>query len=113
MDKISGAFLHGDLKKVLYGPGSISGIAAELDARGARCVGVFDAIAEHVQAPGVYALVEEIQRTDADALVAFGGGSPIDGAKAAVASLMAGRDLLAETSTNFYRATAVEKVGKH
>ena len=139
MDKISGAFLHGDLKKVLYGPGSVSGIAAELDARGAsraiivtgktlsaspllakvrdalgdRCVGVFDGITEHVRAPGVYALIEEIRRTDADALVAFGGGSPIDGAKAAVASVMAGRDLLAETSTNFYQATAVEKVGKH
>src|SRR6516162_9434492 len=87
MDKVSGAFVHGDLKKVLYGPGSISGIAAELDARGAskaiivtgktlgaspllkkvrdalgdRCIGVFDGIAEHVQARGVYALIEEIQ----------------------------------------------------
>jgi alcohol dehydrogenase len=139
MDKISGAFVHGDLKKVLYGPGAIGGIAAELDARGAsraiivtgktlgasplltkvqdalgdRCVGIFDGIAEHVQAPGVYALIEEIRRTDADALVAFGGGSPIDGAKAAVASVLAGRDLLAETSANFYQNSAVEKVGKH
>jgi alcohol dehydrogenase class IV len=139
MDKTSGAFVHGDLKKVVYGPGSISGIGAELDARGAskalivtgktlgtspllkkvedalgdRCIGVFDGIAEHVQAPGVYALIEEIQRTGAEALVAFGGGSPIDGAKAAVASVLAGRDLLAETSANFYQDTAVAKVGRH
>jgi alcohol dehydrogenase class IV len=138
MDKISGAFVHGDLQKVLFGPGSIAGIGEELDARGAskaiivtgktlgasplltkvrdalgdRCVGVFDGIAEHVQASGVYALVKEIERTDADALVAFGGGSPIDGAKAAVASVLADRDLLVETSTNFYNPTAVEKVGK-
>ena len=139
MDKTSGAFVHGDLKTVLYGPGAITGIAAELDARGARktlvvtgktlgaspllqkvqdalgdrFIGVFDGIAEHVQAPGVYALIEEIERTGADSLVAFGGGSPIDGAKAAVASVLAGRDLLAETSANFYQNTAVEKVGKH
>ena len=139
MDKTSGTFVHGDLKTVLYGTGSVSGIGAELDARGAskaiivtgktlgaspllkkvrdalgdRCVAVFDGIAEHVQAPGVYALIEEIQRTDADALVAFGGGSPIDGAKAALGCVLAARDLLAETSANFYQATAVEEVGRH
>jgi alcohol dehydrogenase len=44
----------------------------------------------------VRALTAELVRCDADAVVSFGGGSPIDTAKVAAASVMNGRDMTLE-----------------
>ncbi|MFE3060467.1 iron-containing alcohol dehydrogenase [Nocardia sp. NPDC059239] len=138
MDKTSGSMVMGDLKKVLYGPGAISAIGDELDSRGYtrtlvvtgktlgsspllgkilsplgnRLAGVFIGGVEHVQTASVRNLVAEVERTEADSLVSFGGSSPIDAAKIALASILAGRDLTAEISTKFYPDTKVTKPGR-
>ena len=48
-----------------------------------HCAGVFAGVGRHVLASSVRALVAEAERVGADALVAFGGGSPIDACKVA------------------------------
>jgi len=62
-------------------------------AMGPHCAGVFASVGQHVPASSVRALVAEAERVGADALVAFGGGSPIDACKVAAASLLNRRDM--------------------
>jgi alcohol dehydrogenase class IV len=61
-------------------------------ALGARCLTVYNGAQQHVPLKTIRALVTEIKRTDADCLISFGGGSPIDTAKVAAASILTGRD---------------------
>src|SRR5215471_19130711 len=99
------------LEKVIYGPGKIETLGAELDRRGlsralvvttlggfpvldqvtralgSRCVGVFTGVVQHVPRSTVDALQKEVERVDADCLVSFGGGSPIDSCKVAIGML--------------------------
>src|SRR5579883_3510138 len=99
------------LEKVIYGPGKIEALGGELDRRGlsralvvttlggfpiihqvtgalgSRCVGVYNGVVQHVPRSTVDALQKEIERLDADCLVSFGGGSPIDSAKVAIGLL--------------------------
>jgi alcohol dehydrogenase len=110
------------LEKVVFGPGRVSRLGEELERRrierallvttrslgrsgllgkvsgaaGRRCAGVFAGTAQHAPAATVRALTEELRRVDADAIVSFGGGSAIDSAKVAAASIMNGRDMVAE-----------------
>ncbi len=134
MDAPSGQFAFSQLEKIIFGPGKIAEIGKEIDARGkkralivtgkslgasklldqvtgalgARCAGVFKGIAQHVPNAGVRALVEEAKRVEADALVSFGGGSPVDAAKVAAASLIEGRDVIAEAGElDFDKALAL------
>ncbi|NNL85749.1 MAG: iron-containing alcohol dehydrogenase [Myxococcales bacterium] len=59
-----------------------TGLAQRLaDQLGKQCVGVFDGSKQHVLASSVDAAVAEADRTRADVLISFGGGSPIDTAK--------------------------------
>jgi alcohol dehydrogenase len=114
----SGEFNLTRLERVIYGPGTIKelGTAAErrglsrvlvvttlggfpiLDqvtgALGSRCAGVFTGIVQHVPRGTVDALQAEIERVDADGLVSFGGGSPIDSCKVAIHGLAARRELV-------------------
>ncbi len=48
---------------------------------GERCAGIFDGSKQHVLASSVDDAVSEFDRTGADVLISFGGGSPIDTAK--------------------------------
>lgn len=122
MSAPSGEFSFTRLEKVLFGPGKLAELGPELERRGlgravvvtgkslagsgladqvaeaaaGRCAGVFSGAAQHVPAGSVRELTAELIRLDADAVVSFGGGSPIDTAKVAAASVMNGRDMTLE-----------------
>jgi len=97
------------LERVISGPGKISTLGVEVERRGLqraivvtgrtlgespllekvtaalgpRCVAVFKGARQHVPRSVVNQLEAEIARVDADCLVSFGGGSPIDTCKLA------------------------------
>ena len=54
----------------------------------------FTGIVKHVPRGTVDALQAEIERVDADCLVSFGGGSPIDSCKVAIHGVAASRELV-------------------
>jgi alcohol dehydrogenase class IV len=60
---------------------------------GDRCVGQYAAIGQHAPAHAVAEAVAAARDARADALVSFGGGSPIDAAKAVAFALATGLDL--------------------
>jgi len=117
-----GEFLFTRLEKVVFGPGKIADLGPELERRGCeravvvtgrslgasplldrvtgsmgdRCAGIFAGAAQHVPSRTVRDLTTELIRLDADAVISFGGGSPIDTAKVAAASVMNGRDMTHE-----------------
>jgi alcohol dehydrogenase len=119
MEIPAGEFSFTRLEKVIFGAGSIAKLGAELDRRGlkravvvtgktlgasplieqvtgalgTRCAGVFKGISQHAPMGTVRALTTELRRLDADAVVSFGGGSPIDAGKVAVASILNDRDM--------------------
>src|SRR5215213_8556903 len=114
----SGEFNLTRLERVIYGPGTIKELGSEAERRGlsrvlvvttlggfpildhvtgalgSRCAGVFTGIVQHVPRGTVDALQAEIERVDADCLVSFGGGSPIDSCKVAIHGLAARRELV-------------------
>ncbi len=118
MTPLIGEFAFTRLEKVVFGPGEVAVLGRELGLRGAsralvitgrtlgasrllgkvteamdgRCAGVFAGIGQHNPAEGVRAMLAELARLGADAVVSFGGGAAIDAAKIAVASTLAGRD---------------------
>ncbi len=67
--------------------GAISLIATTL---GAKCVAIFDGIAEHSQLAGVLAAANAAREAKADLLVGVGGGSIIDGLKVVQLALTEG-----------------------
>src|SRR5579872_5999878 len=98
----TGEFNLSRLERVIYGPGKISVLKDEVEKRqlkrvlvvttdvvaalpiltdvtgvlGSRCAGVFTGVVQHVPRGTVDELKEQIERTDADSLVSFGGGRP-------------------------------------
>ena len=124
MDAPVGEFHFTRLEKVIFGPGAVAGLGKELERRGLkravvvtgktlgksklldvvtgamgpRCAAVYKGAAQHVPASTVRELTAEMTRVDADAVISFGGGSPIDTAKVAAASIMMGRDATAGAS---------------
>src|ERR1700733_8228001 len=108
------------LERVISGPGKIVTLGEELerrglkraivvtgkslgnspllgkvtDALGARCAAVFKGARQHVPRSVVGQLEAEITRLNADSLVSFGGGSPIDTCKVASFAFLASRDLI-------------------
>ena len=115
----SGAFGFTRLERVIFGSGRVRDLGPELQRRrlkralivtgsslgrsklldavrsaaGEALAGVFTGAKQHSPASTIDALVEEIRRLDADSLVSFGGGSPIDTAKAAAMRFLPDRDL--------------------
>src|SRR5256885_16782976 len=63
-------------------------------ALGASCVSVFTGVVQHVPRGTVNELQREIERVNADSLVSFGGGSPIDSCKVAIYGALPGRELI-------------------
>lgn len=110
MDPLSGEYALTQLERVLFGAGSAARLGAELDrlgvaravvvtgrtlaasplleritaALGDRVVQVFAGARQHVPSSVVSDLARTFDSHRADGVVSFGGGSPIDAAKAAV-----------------------------
>jgi alcohol dehydrogenase len=118
----NGEFSFTRLEKVVFGPGKVAELGEELARRGSRravvvtgkslgsspliervtqamdgrCAGVFARASQHVPSQTVRELWGELTRMDADAVISFGGGSPIDTAKVAASCMINGRDMIAE-----------------
>jgi alcohol dehydrogenase len=116
MDKTFGEYHFTRLETVIFGAGKIESLGRELSRRGAKralivtgktlggsklldkvkaaagpaLAGVFTGAAQHVPSKTVAELVAEARRVEADAMVSFGGGSPIDTVKNAAMALMGG-----------------------
>ena len=116
MDPRSGEYAVTQLERVVFGAGSVARLGDELDrlgasravvvtgrtlgtsalldrvtgALGTRCVQVFAGARQHVPASAAAELSRVLDATRADCVVSFGGGSPIDAAKAAVHLQLAG-----------------------
>lgn len=108
------------LERVVYGPGKIATLKDEMERRklaralvvttsivaelpilkdvtealGSYCAGVFAGVVQHVPRGTVNELAKEIERVNADCVVSFGGGSPIDSAKVAIFGLLASREVV-------------------
>ena len=109
MKGLSGEYLPLPLDKVLYGAGSRARLASEVDrlgclraliitgrtlasetpvireleaALGARHAGTYAGIRQHAPESGILAALQQARDDRADLLIAVGGGSPIDAAKA-------------------------------
>jgi len=112
MDPLSGEYPLKQLERVVFGAGSIARLGNEVErlgasravvvtgrtlgasplldrvtaALGTRCVHVFTGARQHVPSPSVADLAQALDAHRADCVVSFGGGSPIDAAKAAAAT---------------------------
>jgi len=113
-------FTLSKLERVISGPGKIAALGEELERRGlqraivvtgkslgnslllaqvtgaigSRCAAVFKGARQHVPRSVVGELEAEIIRVDADSLISFGGGSPIDTCKVASFAFLTSRDLI-------------------
>src|SRR5215469_4504026 len=116
----AGEFNLSRLERVIYGPGKIAALKDETDKRGlhralvvttdvvaalpilkevtgalgSRCAGVFAGVVMHVPRKTTELLQQRIDEVNADSLVSFGGGSPIDSSKVAAYGLLPGRELI-------------------
>jgi len=117
LNKTAGEYHFTRLETVVFGVGKAESLGRELARRGAKralivtgktlghsklldkvknaagpaIAGVFTGAAQHVPSHTVTELVAEARRVGADAMVSFGGGSPIDTVKNAAWQLMGGR----------------------
>ncbi|MGH7840787.1 MAG: iron-containing alcohol dehydrogenase [Candidatus Binataceae bacterium] len=118
MEAPSGEFNFTRLERVIFGPGRVASLGRELERRGlaravvvtgktlgrsqlleqvtgalgSRCAAVFKNAQQHVPLGTTRELIEEIKREQADCVISFGGGSPIDTAKVAASAILTGRD---------------------
>jgi len=119
MEPSAGEYTFTHLERVVFGAGSVARLGDEVDrlgasravivtgrslgsssllerlknALGGRCLEVFSGARQHVPSSAVAALAGILDARRADCVISFGGGSPIDAAKAAVhLQLRAGRD---------------------
>jgi alcohol dehydrogenase len=116
----AGEFNLSRLERVIYGPGKIAALKEEMERRelrralvvttdvvaelpvlkdvtgalGSRCAGVFAGVVMHVPRKTTELLEQEIESLNADCLVSFGGGSPIDSSKVAAYGLLPRRELI-------------------
>jgi len=129
----NGEFNFTRLERVIFGPGKVDALGRELERRGlkravvvtgktlgksklldkvteslgSRCAAVYKGARQHVPLSTVRELVAEMKRVDADCLVSFGGGSPIDTAKVAAAAILTGRDPGGAQITGLYGGDAI------
>ncbi len=115
MGPFAGEFQFPRLERVVSGVGTLSTLATELDQRhltravivtgrtlggsalldrvtaplGDRCVLIYKQAKQHVPSCTVVELAHAIEQHRADCVISFGGGSPIDTAKAALHTLLA------------------------
>jgi alcohol dehydrogenase len=134
LHKTAGEYHFTRLETVVFGVGKVDSLGRELSRRGAKralivtgrtlggsklldkvknaagpaLAGVFTGAAQHVPSHTVTELVAEARRVGADAMVSFGGGSPIDTVKNAAWQLMGGR---AGSRTIDFSAATADKPG--
>lgn len=110
----AGDFTFPRLERVISGAGTIDSLSTELDRRhlsravvvtgrtlgtsalldqitaplGSRCVFVFKEAKQHVPSCSVADLARVLESHNADCVISFGGGSPIDTVKAAIHTLL-------------------------
>ena len=123
MDKTTGEYRFTRLESVIFGARKIESLGGELARHGAKramivtgkslgrsklldrvktaagpsLAGVFTGAVQHVPSNTVTELISDARHLEVDAMVSFGGGSPIDTVKAAAMALMkenGGRELL-------------------
>jgi alcohol dehydrogenase len=120
MNAPNAEFTLSKLERVISGPGKVATLGEELERRGlqraivvtgkslgnslllaqvtgaigSRCAAVFKGARQHVPRSAVGELEAEIARVDADSLISFGGGSPIDTCKVASFAFLTSRDLI-------------------
>ena len=120
MEPIIAEFNLSKLERVMSGPGKVAELGGELERRGlkcaivatgktlgasqlldrvtnaagSRCAGVFKGARQHVPRSSVNELQALIERLDADCLVSFGGGSPIDTCKVASHAFLSKREII-------------------
>jgi alcohol dehydrogenase class IV len=120
MDALNYDFNLSKLERVMSGSGKVAGLGQELERRGlkraivvtgktlggsvlvekvtqaagARCVAVFKGARQHVPRSSVSELEARIERENADSLVGFGGGSPIDTCKVASYPFLEKREII-------------------
>ena len=86
------------LKRTIVVTGKTLGGSALLEkvtgAAGARCVAVFKGARQHVPRSSVHELQALIERENADSLIGFGGGSPIDTCKVASHPFLENREII-------------------
>jgi alcohol dehydrogenase len=113
----SGEYNASRLEKNIFGPGKISALGPEMERRGLKralvvtgktlgasellkkvtgalgekCAGVFSRAQQHVPKNLTQVLSGEIKSAQADVIVSFGGGSPIDTVKVAIHALLGER----------------------
>ena len=113
-------FNLGRLERVISGPGKAAALGKELERRGLKravvvtgktlgssrllnkitdalgrcCAAVYNRARQHVPRSATLELQAEIERVNADCLVSFGGGSPIDTAKVAIHALLPSREVI-------------------
>lgn len=80
---------------------------------GTRCVGAFAGIGQHAPAESVAAAVDAARSANADCLISFGGGSPIDAAKSVAFALATGLDLRAPDAARQAREFAPKALLPH
>ena len=97
-DSLGKELEHRGLTRAVVVTGKTLGNSALLDritgALGSRCAAVFKRARQHVPRSTTVELQAEIERVNADGLVSFGGGSPIDTAKVAAHGLLPRRELV-------------------
>jgi alcohol dehydrogenase len=134
LNKTAGEYHFTRLETVVFGVGKVESLGRELSQRGAKralivtgrtlgrsklldkvknatgpaLAGVFTGAAQHVPSHTVTELVAEARRVGADAMVSFGGGSPIDTVKNAAWQLMGGR---AGSRTIDFSGTTADRAG--
>lgn len=120
MDALNSEFNLSRLERVISGPGKVAALGEELERRGLkraivvtgrtlggspllekiiaatglRLAGVFRGARQHVPRSSVNELQAEIEAANADCLVSFGGGSPIDTCKVASHAFLGKRELV-------------------
>jgi alcohol dehydrogenase len=100
VERLSHELERRGLERAVVVTGRTLGASALLDRvtgpLGSRCVAVFKDARQHVPSCAVAKVAGLLQEHDADTVISFGGGSPIDTAKAAVYSVIAARSSSAE-----------------
>lgn len=132
---MGGAFVFPPQEKVIFGPGSVRQLAAEIDRLGKKralvitgttiakktdlltrvqeilgaCLaGVFSPISQHVPRKDVIHAASQAREAKADVLVSLGGSSPVDGAKAVALCLSEG--VTSEQQLDSYRRQGPQPV---
>ncbi len=134
-DAPKGVFQHLPIERIVFGPGQVEMLGSQLDQLGARRAfvitgrslatktdllqrverllgdrhaGTYAQTRQHVPSRGVMEAARQARAVGADALVAFGGGSPVDCAKLVALALAEGWTEATQLNANADRARRIQ-----